>query len=99
MKIALLFALTVTLLATAFTPSPTAAHPQPDSGAVAGRSLAGDIDCSGAVNAIDTALVLQVTAGLPASPSCLDSGDVNLDGDIDAVDAALPKPWSKTRCA
>ena len=89
MKITPFFALTVILLATAFSPSPTAAHLRPDSGAVAGTSLGGDIDCSGTVNAIDAALVLQVTAGLPSSPSCMDSGDVNLDGDIDAVDAAL----------
>ena len=89
MKNALPFALAVALLATAFTLSPTAARPHPDSGAVAGSSPAGDIDCSGAVNAIDAALVLQFTVGLVSSPPCLDSGDVNLDGDVDALDAAL----------
>ena len=52
-------------------------------------AMIGDVDCSGAVNSIDAALVLQRSAGLLSSLRCPQAGDVNGDGRVDAVDAAL----------
>ncbi len=65
---------------------PDRAHP---GGVSAGTSLPGDVNCNGAVDAIDATLVLQFSAGLLDSPSCAENGDVNGDGSIDALDAAL----------
>lgn len=59
------------------TPTPT---PQAD---------AGDANCSGAVDSIDVAFVLQFTAGLLAELPCEQAADVNGDGSIDARDATL----------
>lgn len=52
-------------------------------------TLLGDANCNGEVNAIDAAIVLQITAGLLGAPSCEDNADVNLNGTIDSIDAAL----------
>jgi hypothetical protein len=49
----------------------------------------GDANCNGTVNAIDAAIVLQITAGLLGAPSCAGNADVNQDGSINSVDAAL----------
>ncbi len=49
----------------------------------------GDVNCSGAVNSLDAALVLQFGAGLARSLRCLENADVNADGRIDSIDAAL----------
>jgi hypothetical protein len=49
----------------------------------------GDVNCDGAVNSIDAALLLQLDAGLIASLPCPDAADVNGDSSINAVDAAL----------
>ena len=51
--------------------------------------LVGDVDCSGSVNAIDAALILQFAAGLLGSLPCPENADVNNSGDVSAVDAAL----------
>jgi hypothetical protein len=51
--------------------------------------LVGDVDCSGSVNAIDAALILQYSAGLITSLDCQDAADVNEDGSINSIDAAL----------
>jgi hypothetical protein len=51
--------------------------------------LLGDVDCSGQVNAIDAALVLQRVAALIPSLPCPENGDVNEDGQVDVLDAAL----------
>jgi alpha-tubulin suppressor-like RCC1 family protein len=53
------------------------------------EGVVGDADCSGVVNSIDAALILQLVAGLVASLPCQDAADANDDGSIDAVDAAL----------
>jgi hypothetical protein len=62
----------------------------------------GDIDCSGAVNAIDALKVLRYAAQLPNQlpPGCAFAGDVDCSGVADATDAlallrysaALPDP-------
>ncbi|MCH8008275.1 MAG: hypothetical protein IIC91_05365 [Chloroflexi bacterium] len=49
----------------------------------------GDADCSGEVNAVDAALVLQLVAGLVGSLSCEANADANGDGSVNAIDAAL----------
>jgi hypothetical protein len=51
-------------------------------------SALGDANCDGRVNAIDAALVLQLSAGLIAELPC-SGGDVNGDGGVDAIDALL----------
>lgn len=53
------------------------------------QALAGDVNCDGAVNAIDAALVLQLSAGLIAALPCGGAGDVNGDGQLNAIDAQL----------
>jgi hypothetical protein len=62
-------------------PSPTAT-PTP-------QRVAGDVNCHGRVDAIDAALVLQLSAGLIGALSCEQNGDVNHDSSVDAIDAAL----------
>ena len=69
-------------------PSPLAIANGPGDVSSSG-SVSGDVNCSGGVDAIDAALVLQYTAGLTGSLPCLGSGDVNANGSVDAVDAAL----------
>ncbi len=49
----------------------------------------GDVDCSGVIDSIDAALVLQLDAGLVGSLSCEQNADTNGDGAINSVDAAL----------
>lgn len=51
--------------------------------------LVGDANCSGSVNAIDGAVVLQRSAGLIGTVPCAALADVNNDGDINPLDAAL----------
>ncbi len=50
---------------------------------------AGDVNCDGAVNAIDAALVLQYSAGLLSVLPCQQNADVNRDGQVNSLDAAL----------
>ena len=52
-------------------------------------TMLGDANCNGEVNAIDAAIVLQITAGLLGAPSCEANADVNRNGSIDSIDAAL----------
>jgi len=57
--------------------------------ALQGQSLIGDVDCGGAVDAIDAALLLQFGAAfIPVLP-CPPNADVNGDGRSNAVDASL----------
>jgi plastocyanin len=53
------------------------------------QTRAGDVDCSGSVNAIDAALVLQFDAGLLHTLHCPQNGDTNRDGRTNSLDAAL----------
>jgi alpha-tubulin suppressor-like RCC1 family protein len=69
---------TITPIPTA-TPTPTATTLGP----------AGDVDCNGAVNSIDAALILQYDAGLIVSLPCPENADANEDGAINSIDAAL----------
>jgi hypothetical protein len=49
----------------------------------------GDVDCSGSVNSIDAALVLQLSAALLDELPCPQNGDVSNDGRTNSLDAAL----------
>jgi hypothetical protein len=49
----------------------------------------GDVNCDGRVNAIDSLLVLQYSAGLLRTLDCLGNADANGDGRINSLDAAL----------
>lgn len=49
----------------------------------------GDANCSGGVDSIDAALVLQLTAGLVGSLPCQENADGNADGTTNAIDATL----------
>jgi hypothetical protein len=49
----------------------------------------GDVNCNGSTDAIDAALVLQLTAGLIDELSCGENADVNQDGSTNAIDGAL----------
>jgi hypothetical protein len=49
----------------------------------------GDADCSGVTNAIDSALILQFTAGLIKTLPCQAAADANHDGSVNAIDSAL----------
>ncbi|MBI4571457.1 MAG: hypothetical protein HY723_05860 [Chloroflexi bacterium] len=49
----------------------------------------GDVDCSGRVDAIDAALVLQLEAGLVSGLRCGFLGDVSGDGRLNSIDATL----------
>lgn len=65
------------------------AQAAPGGGTTGGVSLVGDVDCGGAVNSVDAALILQYGAGLVAQLSCPGAADTNQDGTINAVDASL----------
>ena len=49
----------------------------------------GDVNCNEAIDSIDAALILQLTAALIQPFDCPGAGDVNHDGHTNAVDAAL----------
>jgi subtilisin family serine protease len=53
------------------------------------RPLIGDVNCDSVVNAIDAALILQLSATLLSSLECQSNGDVQPDARIDSIDAAL----------
>jgi len=65
-------------------PEPTAEPPasEPD-------KLPGDVDCSGHVDSVDAVYVLQYVVLLIDEVPCPDNADVNGDGEINALDAAL----------
>ena len=71
------------------TTMPPTATPVPPTPTATPAGLTGDVDCSGSVDSIDAALVLQLTAGLVGSLSCQDNADANEDGTTNAIDAAL----------
>lgn len=56
---------------------------------VQGEGAVGDVNCSGAVDSIDAALILQLSAGLAGSLPCQQNADVNGSGAVDSIDAAL----------
>jgi alpha-tubulin suppressor-like RCC1 family protein len=49
----------------------------------------GDANCDGRTNSIDSALILQLSAGLLTSLPCEDAADVSGDGSVNAIDSAL----------
>ncbi len=63
------------------TPLPPTSTPPP--------GLTGDANCSGGIDSIDAALVLQLVAGLVGSLSCEENADTNEDGTVNAIDATL----------
>jgi hypothetical protein len=57
--------------------------------ASAGSAGPGDANCDGHVNSIDGSLILQYSAGLIHSISCMDKADANGDGHVNSLDAAV----------
>ena len=51
--------------------------------------LTGDANCNGHVDSIDSALILQMVAGLIGSLPCGPAADANRDGHVNAIDSAL----------
>ncbi len=51
--------------------------------------LLGDADCSGRVDSVDAALVLQFDAGFFDALPCPENADVDQDGAATSIDAAL----------
>jgi hypothetical protein len=51
--------------------------------------VAGDANCSGRVDSVDAAVMLQFIARLLGSLSCRQNADVNRDGTVDSRDVAL----------
>jgi hypothetical protein len=73
-------------------PTPTrtpASHPATATPPASEPGLPGDADCSGSVNSIDSALVLQYVAGLIDFLRCPDDADANGDGRVNSIDSAL----------
>ena len=56
---------------------------------VPSATLYGDTACDGTINAIDAQLVLQLSGDLLAGLPCDSNGDVDGNGVVDVVDAAL----------
>ncbi len=52
-------------------------------------NVPGDVDCSGFTNAIDAALILQLSASLVDALACDGNADLSRDGLIDSIDAAI----------
>jgi hypothetical protein len=69
---------TLTATSLPLTPTPT---PAPIPG--------GDVNCDGAANSVDAALILQFGAALVVSLPCQHAADVSEDGVINSIDAAL----------
>ncbi|MCH8064227.1 MAG: PQQ-dependent sugar dehydrogenase [Chloroflexi bacterium] len=71
------------------TPAPTASPTPAATPTPPPAAPAGDADCSGLVNSIDAAFVLQLVAGLIGTVPCPLAADTNGSGEIDAIDATL----------
>ena len=71
-----------------FTSTPTSTS-TPTTNPVPAASLYGDTTCDGLINSIDAQLVLQAVAALLANLPCTANGDVDGNGIVDVVDAAL----------
>jgi hypothetical protein len=54
---------------------------------------AGDVNCDSLTNSVDAALILQQSAGLPATLACSFHGDVSHDRQVNAVDATVILQW------
>ncbi len=89
-----MFRLLIAALAAAmllsFAHSAHAQEPTP----TAAPTLLGDVDCNGDVWVIDALHILRLDVGFKVSVLCLESGDLNSDGVIDTVDAALVLQYS-----
>ncbi len=68
------------------TPTPGGSRP---AAAEPAAGTSGDVNCDGAVNAVDALQVLRYIAGLSAAACLGSAGDVDCSGSIDAVDALL----------
>jgi len=73
-------------------PGPTNTPVPPTNTPLAG--LPGDANCDGTVNSIDSAVILQFTAGLIGAVPCPEEADVNEDGTINSVDSAIILQYS-----
>jgi hypothetical protein len=64
-------------------PTPTPAPP--------GATIHGDVDCSGAVTAVDALIILRIVAQLSINvpPGCEFDADIDCSGEVTAIDALL----------
>jgi hypothetical protein len=58
-------------------------------GVHAGGGLYGDANCDHTVNSVDSAVVLQASAGLVSAPPCPATADVNGDQSFNSLDSVL----------
>ena len=70
-------------------PTPTTPPPPTQPPTPTPPGLTGDANCSGRVDSIDAALVLQFVAGLLPTLSCEENADANEDGAVNSIDATL----------
>ena len=71
------------------TPPSTSTPTSPPTPTPTPPGVTGDANCSGGVNSIDAALVLQLVAGLLPTLSCEENADTNEDGTVNSIDATL----------
>ncbi len=60
-----------------------------DGGGVSDIGILGDVNCDGAIDAIDALLILQIKAALIDSLPCEKNADVDESGQVTSIDAAL----------
>ncbi len=64
-------------------------EPTPTATATSAPKVYGDANCDSTVNAVDSAFILQLQAGLISSLPCEDEADVNRDGLLNPIDSTL----------
>ena len=67
----------------------TSCPPAPPATPAAPPDSRGDVDCSGRADSIDVLLLLQTDSAKIAPPACHASGDVDNDGVVTVIDAAI----------
>ncbi|MFQ5352470.1 MAG: CAP domain-containing protein, partial [Candidatus Binatia bacterium] len=78
----------------AATPAPTASpSPPPTSAPQTPTAIRGDANCDFSVGSLDALTLLRAEAGYDVESECLEYGNVDCDGDRDALDALAILRW------